>query len=48
MMIGDILFDMQTRHGSIEGKAVGDLGCGAGILSFGAHLLGARFAIFFS
>lgn len=39
---GDILFDIQTRHGAIEDKIVGDLGCGPGILALGAHLLGAR------
>ncbi|KAM7537215.1 hypothetical protein Aperf_G00000072870 [Anoplocephala perfoliata] len=43
----DILFDMQARHDAIEGKAVGDLGCGAGILSFGARLLGASFVVGF-
>ncbi|KAM3184132.1 hypothetical protein ACTXT7_008994 [Hymenolepis weldensis] len=43
----DILFDMQTRHDAIEGKVVGDLGCGAGMLSLGAHLLGASFVVGF-
>ncbi|KAL5111031.1 Alpha-13-mannosyl-glycoprotein 2-beta-N-acetylglucosaminyltransferase [Taenia crassiceps] len=39
---GDILFDIQTRHGALGDKIVGDLGCGPGILALGAHLLGAR------
>ncbi|VDO06620.1 unnamed protein product [Rodentolepis nana] len=43
----DILFDMQTRNDAIEGKVVGDLGCGAGMLSLGAHLLGASFVVGF-
>ncbi|KAH9282414.1 Methyltransferase-like protein 5 [Echinococcus granulosus] len=44
---GDILFDIQTRHGAIEDKIVGDLGCGPGILALGAHLLGASFVVGF-
>ncbi|VDM31724.1 unnamed protein product [Hydatigera taeniaeformis] len=45
--IGDILFDIQTRYDALEGKVVGDLGCGPGILAMGAHLLGASFVIGF-
>ncbi|KAL5965663.1 rRNA N6-adenosine-methyltransferase METTL5 [Taenia solium] len=43
--IGDILFDIQTRHGALEDKVVGDLGCGPGMLALGAHLLGASFVV---
>jgi putative methylase len=31
-----------AMNGDIEGKRIGDLGCGTGILSIGAALLGAR------
>ena len=32
--------------GDIEGKKIGDLGCGTGILGIGALLLGAKFVYF--
>ncbi|KAA0187462.1 Methyltransferase protein 5 [Fasciolopsis buskii] len=41
----DILFNMQLMHGSIQGMSVADLGCGPGILSIGAGLLGASYVI---
>ncbi|TPP62546.1 NEDD8 ultimate buster 1like [Strongylocentrotus purpuratus] [Fasciola gigantica] len=41
----DILFNMQMMHGSIQGMSVADLGCGPGILSVGARLLGASYVI---
>uniref|UniRef100_A0A5K3FIW6 MTS domain-containing protein n=1 Tax=Mesocestoides corti TaxID=53468 RepID=A0A5K3FIW6_MESCO len=44
---GDILFDMQTRHDALNKKTVADLGCGAGMLTLGAHLLGASFVVGF-
>uniref|UniRef100_A0A0V0J3H4 Methyltransferase-like protein 5 n=1 Tax=Schistocephalus solidus TaxID=70667 RepID=A0A0V0J3H4_SCHSO len=43
----DILFDIQTRDCAIEDKLVADLGCGAGMLTIGAHLLGARLVVGF-
>ncbi|KAL7065256.1 hypothetical protein AAHC03_04514 [Spirometra sp. Aus1] len=43
----DVLFDIQTRDGAIEDKVVADLGCGAGMLTIGAHLLGARLVVGF-
>ncbi|XP_029406122.2 rRNA N6-adenosine-methyltransferase Mettl5 [Bactrocera dorsalis] len=36
-----VLYNIQTLYGDIEGKYVGDLGCGSGMLSIGSFLLGA-------
>ena len=36
-----VLHTMQSQHGDIEGKMVADLGCGCGVLSVGAVMLGA-------
>ncbi|VDP80434.1 unnamed protein product [Echinostoma caproni] len=41
----DILFNMQMMHGSLQGMSVADLGCGPGILSIGARLLGASYVV---
>lgn len=38
----EILFLAETRHRDIKGRRVLDLGCGSGILSIGAALLGAE------
>ncbi|BFF97096.1 rRNA N6-adenosine-methyltransferase METTL5 [Drosophila madeirensis] len=38
---------MQAQHDDIEGKFVGDLGCGCGMLSIGATLLGAQLTVGF-
>ncbi|XP_023178399.1 methyltransferase-like protein 5 isoform X2 [Drosophila hydei] len=38
---------MQEQHGDIEGKLVADLGCGCGMLSIGATLLGAQLTVGF-
>ncbi|EDW76748.1 uncharacterized protein Dwil_GK20179 [Drosophila willistoni] len=38
---------IQTQHEDIEGKLVGDLGCGCGMLSIASHLLGADLTIGF-
>ena len=35
-----------SQLGDIEGKTIGDFGCGTGILGIGALLLGAKFAYF--
>ncbi|CAL8093470.1 unnamed protein product [Calicophoron daubneyi] len=39
----DILFNMQITDGSLEGMSIADLGCGPGILSIGARLMGASY-----
>ncbi len=36
---------LNLAHGDIEGRVVFDLGCGTGILSVGAGLLGARLVV---
>ncbi|XP_017016207.2 rRNA N(6)-adenosine-methyltransferase Mettl5 [Drosophila takahashii] len=38
---------MQSQHGDIEGKLVGDLGCGCGMLSIASTLLGAQLTVGF-
>ncbi|KAH8848662.1 APOBEC1 complementation factor [Schistosoma japonicum] len=38
----DILFNVQMMDNSLEGMSVADLGCGTGMLSIGAKLLGFR------
>lgn len=40
-----MLYEIQVKHGDIEGKLVADLGCGCGMLSIGAFLLGAQLTI---
>lgn len=42
-----ILYTIQLQHGDISGKIVGDLGCGTGVLSIGAGVLGAGLVIGF-
>lgn len=42
-----MLYEIQTKHGDIEGKLVADLGCGCGMLSIGSFLLGAQLTIGF-
>ncbi|CAH8529307.1 unnamed protein product [Schistosoma bovis] len=37
----DILFNIQMTDNALEGMSVADLGCGTGMLSIGAKLLGA-------
>lgn len=41
----EILWDAHYKE-DIEGKTVGDLGCGTGILGIGALMLGAKFVYF--
>lgn len=38
-----ILHTAQFTYGDIKGKIVADLGCGSGVLSIGAAILGAKF-----
>ncbi|XP_017127800.1 rRNA N6-adenosine-methyltransferase METTL5 [Drosophila elegans] len=38
---------MQAQHGDIEGRLVGDLGCGCGMLSIASTLLGAQLTVGF-
>uniref|UniRef100_A0A182Q942 Methyltransferase domain-containing protein n=1 Tax=Anopheles farauti TaxID=69004 RepID=A0A182Q942_9DIPT len=39
------LYTIQTQHADIEGRFVLDLGCGPGMLSVGAALLGAEYVV---
>ncbi|EAA06478.5 rRNA N6-adenosine-methyltransferase METTL5 [Anopheles merus] len=39
------LYAIQTRHGDLDGRTVLDLGCGPGMLSIGAALLGADLVV---
>uniref|UniRef100_A0A182SY66 Methyltransferase small domain-containing protein n=1 Tax=Anopheles maculatus TaxID=74869 RepID=A0A182SY66_9DIPT len=39
------LYAIQTKYGDIEGRVILDLGCGPGMLSIGAALLGADFVL---
>ena len=41
ILAADILF-MAYQAGEIEGKVIGDLGCGSGIFAIGAAILGAK------
>lgn len=38
-----VLHTAQFVYGDITGKSVADLGCGSGVLSVGAALLGAKY-----
>ena len=40
-----ILHTIETSYGGLDGKLVADLGCGTGVLSIGARLLGAKAVI---
>ena len=42
-----MLYTMDTSFGDIEGKLVGDLGCGCGVLSIGSCILGSVMTIGF-
>ena len=42
-----ILHTIQTCYGGLDDRIVADLGCGAGVLSIGARLMGARTVIGF-
>lgn len=42
-----MLYTIQTKYGDIQDKLVGDLGCGCGMLSIGAFLLGATHTVGF-
>lgn len=42
-----MLYTMDTSFGDIEGKLVGDLGCGCGVLSIGSCILGSGMTIGF-
>ena len=42
-----VLHTIQTSYGGLEGRFVADLGCGAGVFSVGARLLGAKAVIGF-
>ena len=41
-----MLHTIQSHYGDLEDKLVADLGCGCGVLSIGAVMLGARWVIF--
>ena len=42
-----VLYNIQTNFDGIDGKIVGDLGCGSGMLSVGSYFLGAQLTIGF-
>lgn len=42
-----MLYTAQTQYDDIEGRTVADLGCGCGVLSLGAQMLGAGHVIGF-
>lgn len=42
-----MLYTIQSKYGDIQDKIVGDLGCGCGMLSIGAFLLGATHTVGF-
>lgn len=42
-----MMFQIQTKYSDVEGKMVGDLGCGCGMLSIGSFLLGATHTVGF-
>jgi predicted RNA methylase len=42
-----MLYTMNTTYDDIEGKVVGDLGCGGGILGIGAAILGSGHTVGF-
>ncbi|KAG8432416.1 hypothetical protein GDO86_016895 [Hymenochirus boettgeri] len=42
-----MLYTIHNTFNDIEGKVVGDLGCGCGVLSIGAAMLGAGFCLGF-
>jgi len=41
----DILWHISLRHGDLEGRIVCDLGCGTGMLTAGAALMGADYVV---
>ncbi|MDI9644976.1 MAG: METTL5 family protein [Candidatus Verstraetearchaeota archaeon] len=41
----EVLWYIATRHGDIQGKVIADFGCGTGMLSLGAALMGAAYVI---
>jgi len=43
----NMLFTIQSKYGDLEGKSVADLGCGCGMLSIGAFLLGSQYTVGF-
>ncbi|XP_037028921.1 rRNA N6-adenosine-methyltransferase METTL5 [Bradysia coprophila] len=43
----NMLFTIQSKYGDLEGKTVADLGCGCGMLSIGAFLLGSQYTVGF-
>ncbi|KAH8328266.1 hypothetical protein KR067_007523 [Drosophila pandora] len=42
-----MIHHMQSQHEDIDGKLVGDLGCGCGMLSIGATFMGAQLTVGF-
>lgn len=42
-----MIYNIQSRYEDIEGRIVGDLGCGCGMLSIGSFLLGAQLTVGF-
>lgn len=43
----NLLFTIQNNNDDLEGKLVGDLGCGTGMLSIGSAILGAEHVVGF-
>lgn len=41
MITACMLHTIQSRYDDLEGKIVADLGCGCGVLSIGAAMIGA-------
>lgn len=42
-----LLFEIQNNHDDLEGKLVGDMGSGTGMLSIGSAILGAEHVVGF-
>ena len=43
--VAEILWYVGLRHGDIEGRVVADLGCGTGMFTIGAALMGAEMVV---
>jgi putative methylase len=45
IVAAEILWYVGLRHGDLQGSTVGDLGCGTGMLTAGAALMGADYVV---